>query len=59
MRADYQSTIGFKDFEFIRMLGQGAYGGVYLVKKKTSGDLYAMKIIDFSGKIDKNYMQSL
>ena len=23
-------NIGFKDFEFIKFLGQGAYGGVYL-----------------------------
>lgn len=52
-------TIGFKDFEFIRFLGQGAYGGVYLVKKKTSSDLYAMKVIDFNNKIDKNNIQSL
>ena len=23
-------NIGFKDFEFLKFLGQGAYGGVYL-----------------------------
>ncbi|CAD8133840.1 unnamed protein product [Paramecium octaurelia] len=42
--------IGLKDFEFVKPLGQGAFGWVFLVKKKTSGDLYAMKIIDCSQK---------
>lgn len=46
-----QLSIGFKDFEFIKMLGKGAYGGVYLVKKKNSNDIYAMKVIDCSGKV--------
>jgi len=32
-------------------LGEGAYGKVYLVKKKTTGDLYAMKIIDYADKV--------
>lgn len=41
-----------KDFEFIKMLGAGAYGGVYLVKKKGSGDLLALKVIDCTGKLD-------
>ncbi|CAD8067740.1 unnamed protein product [Paramecium primaurelia] len=38
--------VGIKDFEFIKLLGKGAYGWVFLVKKKGSGDLYALKIID-------------
>jgi hypothetical protein len=41
-------AIGLRDFEFIKPLGQGAFGGVYLVRKKTSQDLFAMKIIDCS-----------
>ena len=35
------------------MLGKGAYGGVYLVKKKNTNDFFAMKVIDFSGKVSK------
>ena len=30
-------------FEFIKELGQGAYGLVFLVKKKNTGQLYALK----------------
>ncbi len=33
------------------MLGKGAYGGVYLVKKKNTNDFFAMKVIDFAGKV--------
>jgi len=36
-------------------LGEGAYGKVYLVKKKTTGDLYAMKIIDYADKVEIFY----
>ena len=37
-----------KDFDFLKFLGKGAYGGVWLVKRKNLEDLYAMKIIDTS-----------
>jgi serine/threonine protein kinase len=33
------------DFETIRLLGKGEYGKVLLVRKKASGNLYALKII--------------
>jgi serine/threonine protein kinase len=33
------------DFIVLKMLGQGAFGKVYLVKKKETENLYAMKII--------------
>lgn len=45
--------MSFQDFEFIKPLGQGAFGGVFLVKKKASGDLYAMKLIDCSKRVFK------
>lgn len=40
--------IGIDDFEFLKFLGKGAYGGVYLVNKKQTNDFYAMKMIDTS-----------
>ncbi len=43
--------MSIEDFDFIKMLGEGAYGKVYLVRKKTTGDLYAMKIIDYADKV--------
>jgi serine/threonine protein kinase len=47
-KRSHETAVGLKDFEFLKPLGQGAYGGVFLVKKKKSGDLYAMKLIDCS-----------
>lgn len=38
-----------KDFEFIKLIGEGGYGRVVLVRKKTTGTLLAMKIM---GKIE-------
>ena len=39
------------DFEFLKPLGKGAFGRVYLVKRKATGDLYAMKIVDSTNKV--------
>ena len=34
------------DFHFLKCLGQGGSANVYLVRRKTSGKLYALKQID-------------
>lgn len=33
------------DFEIIKPISKGAYGKVYLAKKKTTGDRYAIKVL--------------
>jgi serine/threonine protein kinase len=38
--------IGLKDFEFLEILGVGAYGAVWKVKKIKTNDVYALKVID-------------
>eukprot|EP00051_Salpingoeca_urceolata_P010607 m.130086 g.130086 ORF g.130086 m.130086 type:complete len:1456 (+) comp16777_c2_seq1:356-4723(+) len=35
--------IGFEDFERIRLIGRGAFGEVWLVKYKNSGEVFALK----------------
>ena len=50
-------NFGIKDFEFIRVLGTGAFGTVWSVKKKNTNDFYAMKVIDCSK--DGNYLETL
>jgi len=47
------------DFEFLELLGKGAYGKVWLVKKKSTGDLYAMKIVDWSDRFTTNGLLQL
>lgn len=35
-----------QEFFFVKKLGQGAFGDVHLIKKKNTGDLFALKIIN-------------
>lgn len=41
-------------FEILKPLGVGGYGKVYLVKKKKTGDMYAMKVLKKQDLINKN-----
>ncbi|CAD8139020.1 unnamed protein product [Paramecium pentaurelia] len=45
-----ERNICLKDFQFIKQIGQGAYGGVFLVKRIATGDHYALKIINCSNR---------
>ncbi|CAD8047560.1 unnamed protein product [Paramecium sonneborni] len=45
-----ERNICLKDFQFIRQIGQGAYGGVFQVKRIVTGDQYALKIINCSNR---------
>ena len=42
---EHDMKVSIQDFEFVKLLGQGSFGKVILVKKKNSGLLYAMKIL--------------
>lgn len=46
-----RTYIGIKDFDFIKLISKGAFGRVWLVKRKLTGDVYAMKIINFAEKV--------
>ena len=49
-----QPLIGINDFELIDMISKGAYGRVWLVRRKATNDLYAMKEINLAEKSMKN-----
>jgi len=36
-------ALKFSDFEIMQLLGEGSFGKVFKVKKKTTGKVYAMK----------------
>jgi hypothetical protein len=39
------SKVTIADFEFIKSVSSGTYAKVYLAKKKTTGNMYAIKVI--------------
>lgn len=41
-----EKRVNFEDFETIKMIGRGAYGTVDLVRRKESGQVYAMKTLN-------------
>lgn len=43
-----------KDFKLIKPISKGAFGAVYLVQKRTTGDYFAMKVLKKSDMIAKN-----
>lgn len=50
-------SVSIEDFETIRMLGRGEYGKVLLVRKKASGELFALKILKKKLISEKNQIQ--
>ncbi|CAF3745219.1 unnamed protein product, partial [Rotaria sp. Silwood1] len=40
-----ERRINFDDFETIKIIGRGAFGTVDLVRRKSSGQVYAMKTL--------------
>mmetsp|Transcript_3347 Transcript_3347/g.2903 ORF Transcript_3347/g.2903 Transcript_3347/m.2903 type:complete len:128 (-) Transcript_3347:1495-1878(-) len=54
--------IGVDSFEFLKMISKGAFGRVWVVRRKETGDIYAMKIINLAEqdmKKDKKELDSL
>lgn len=51
--------IGIDDFTFLKQIGKGGYGKVYLVCRKNTSDIYAMKIIQFSNDVCLSMLKSL
>jgi protein-serine/threonine kinase len=52
-----KNSVGPDDFMIVEHLGKGAFGQVYLVKKKDTGLQYAMKILDKEKFISKNLVK--
>lgn len=48
----YKERTGINDFEIIKPISKGAYGKVFLARKRTTGDLFAIKVgVAFSDSI--------
>ena len=49
----------YKDFEIIKPISKGAFGSVFLAKKKTTGDYYAIKVLKKADMITKNQITNV
>lgn len=49
-----KSTGGIKDYEVIRPISKGAFGSVFLAKRKITGDLVAIKVLKKRDMVAKN-----
>lgn len=47
------------DFDIIKLVGKGAYGRVVLVKRRSTKDYYAMKLIKFNAEADSKFIESI
>eukprot|EP00897_Mesotaenium_endlicherianum_P003032 jgi/Mesen1/2757/ME000017S02128 len=50
-----KKKIGPDDFELLRVVGQGAFGKVFQVRKKDSGEILAMKVMRKDRIIERNH----
>ena len=47
------------DYEISKPISRGAFGRVYLARKKATGDLFAIKVMRKADLIRKNMVQSV
>ncbi|KAF2199398.1 putative response regulator receiver RIM15p [Delitschia confertaspora ATCC 74209] len=48
-----------KDFEIIKPISKGAFGSVYLSKKKSTGDYFAIKVLKKADMVAKNQVTNV
>lgn len=46
--AELIMTVDLNDFIFLKKIGEGQFGTVFVIKEKTTGKLYALKAISIS-----------
>lgn len=50
-------TVGLEDFEVLKIVGQGAFGKVYQVRKRGTSEIYAMKVMRKDKIMEKNHAE--
>lgn len=53
------STASISDFEISKRLGEGSFGSVYMVKRKSDGKIYAMKKVKMTSLSTKEKENAL
>jgi serine/threonine-protein kinase RIM15 len=57
--APRSSPTSIKDFDIIKPISKGAFGSVFLAKKKATGDYYAVKVLKKADMIAKNQITNV
>jgi len=57
--ASRSTTISIKDFDILKPISKGAFGSVYLAKKNTTGDFFAIKVLKKADMISKNQITNV
>ncbi|KAL6503802.1 Serine/threonine-protein kinase AtPK2/AtPK19 [Orobanche gracilis] len=52
-----EETVGLEDFEVLKLVGQGAFGKVYQVRKTGSSEIFAMKVMRKDKIMEKNHAE--
>ncbi|CAH2054486.1 unnamed protein product [Thlaspi arvense] len=55
--AEVLGVVGIEDFEVLKVVGQGAFGKVYQVRKKETSEIYAMKVMRKDRIMEKNHAE--
>ncbi|GAV91327.1 Pkinase domain-containing protein/Pkinase_C domain-containing protein [Cephalotus follicularis] len=50
-------SMGIEDFKVLKLVGQGAFGKVYQVRKKGTSEIYAMKVMRKDKMMEKNHVE--
>ncbi|CAN1772029.1 Serine/threonine-protein kinase AtPK2/AtPK19 [Linum perenne] len=52
-----RSVVGIEDFEVLKVVGQGAFGKVFQVRKNGTSEIYAMKVMRKDKIVEKNHVE--
>lgn len=59
MHPSHKERTNISDFEIIKPISRGAFGKVFLARKRTTGDLFAIKVLRKIDMIRKNAAESI
>ncbi|KAH0944069.1 hypothetical protein HID58_003706 [Brassica napus] len=55
--AEVSGEVGIEDFEVLKVVGQGAFGKVFQVRKKDTSEIFAMKVMRKDKIMEKNHAE--
>ncbi|XP_078152825.1 putative serine/threonine protein kinase IRE [Carex rostrata] len=59
INAKFKDRTTIEDFEILKPISRGAFGRVFLAKKRVTGDLFAIKVLKKADMIRKNAVESI